>query len=164
MLNVFTVFPQGTTKSPSPADSACCRSPGRSLHAQRGELSSEKLGLTVCRQLHRRTTRYAIKEVVIPGLSSLKSFMVYNVSCNCLWYLISSLLCRWCITWASTSWGSNCMINKGSTLSTARMTLWESYWRWRASLSKTRGIPPDREWSAVRPRLHGSGLTKNGKD
>lgn len=40
MLNVASVPPlPGTAKGPAPADSACCRSPGRSLHTQRGELS-----------------------------------------------------------------------------------------------------------------------------
>lgn len=61
------------------------------------------------------------------------------------WYLISILWCRWCTTWDSTSWGSNCMTSRGSTSFTARMTLWGSCWRWRAFRSKTPGIQPSAE-------------------
>lgn len=38
---VALLYSPGTTKSPSPANSACCRSEGRRFHSQRGELFSE---------------------------------------------------------------------------------------------------------------------------
>lgn len=53
MLNsgvVFCLTIPGATQSPTLADLACCRSPGGSLHTQRGELLIEIYGIFVSMQ------------------------------------------------------------------------------------------------------------------